>query len=430
MNLAPALLAVAVLVMAANQSASARSEESVHWQIVVLNDEVDVEATVRRLEASAGFASALRYTRAIKGFAAPLSSRQVVRLLADAAVAYVAPDAPVRSADALPIIAGEALPTGVLRVNAATITSAHDSSAVAIAVVDTGIDLANPDLAVIDGINCMRRGASAQDDNGHGTHVAGVIAARNNGIGVVGVAPGSTVVAIKVLDHSGNGRRSQLICGIDWATKHAAALNIRVLNLSVTTPGVSDHNCGRDNHDALHRAVCAGVAAGINFVAAAGNSMADLATVRPAAYPEVLAVTAMADTDGLPGGQGASAMCAPDQLDDVSWRASNYALAQDEAHTIAAPGVCILSTFPGHRYVALSGTSVAAPHVAGAVALCIGTRTTSGPCAVLPPSAVVERVLADATKRLGSDPNYGFEGDPSRPLADRVFGPLVYVGGY
>jgi hypothetical protein len=71
MNLAPALLAVAVLVMAANQSASARSEESVHWQIVVLNDEVDVEATVRRLEASAGFASALRYTRAIKGFAAP-----------------------------------------------------------------------------------------------------------------------------------------------------------------------------------------------------------------------------------------------------------------------------------------------------------------------------------------------------------------------
>ncbi len=109
----------------------------------------------------------------------------------------------------------------------------------------------------------MTEGAAPDDDHGHGMHVAGTIGAANNGIGVVGMAPGTAVYAVKVLNSAGSGSVSNLLCGIDWVTASGGRLNIRVVNMSVAARNVfNDGNCGRSNADPLHRAVCNAASAG------------------------------------------------------------------------------------------------------------------------------------------------------------------------
>src|SRR5205807_7686861 len=117
---------------------------------------------------------------------------------------------------------------------------------------------------------CVKSTASAQDDNGHGTNVAGIIAARDQGAGVVGVAPGTKLYAVKVLSRSGAGSLSQILCGINWVTANAAALNIKVVNMSLAGSGQNDNNCGYTNKDAEHQAICRSTAAGVTYIAAAG----------------------------------------------------------------------------------------------------------------------------------------------------------------
>jgi subtilisin family serine protease len=190
--------------------------------------------------------------------------------------------------------------------------------------------------------------------------------------------------------------------------------------MSLGGSGTDDGNCGKTNGDALHKAICRSVAAGITYVAAAGNSSADLAGFTPAAYNEVLAVTAVADFDGQPGG-GAAATCRY-EVDDSAASFSNFAGSLDAPHTIAAPGVCIQSTWLGGGYNTISGTSMASPHVAGTAALCIGIGACTGD-----PSAVIGKLLTDAaTQPYG----YGFAGDPSSPTAGRYYGFLIHAGGY
>ena len=106
-------------------------------------------------------------------------------------------------------------------------------------MIDTGVDLTHPDLNVVHGTSCVKGNPKANDDNGHGTHVAGTIAAKNNGSGVIGVAPGTTIYAVKVLNRFGSGTWSQVICGIDWVTANSAKLNIKVANLSLGGTGVN-----------------------------------------------------------------------------------------------------------------------------------------------------------------------------------------------
>ena len=299
----------------------------------------------------------------------------------------------------------------------------------AVAVIDTGSG-PHTDLNIVGGVNCSTgRPTNFTDGNGHGTHVAGTIGAKDDANGVVGVAPGVPIYSVRVLNNAGSGSWASVACGIDWVTANAASKGIKVANMSLGGSGSDDGNCGNSNNDALHKAICGSVAAGVTYVVAAGNSNADFAGFVPAAYNEVLTVTAEPDFNGQPGG-GAAATCRTD-VDETPADFSNFTAvgSSDVDHTIAAPGVCILSTWKGGGYNTISATSMASPHVAGTTALCIASGGCGGS-----PSAVITKLRNDAAARPAS---YGFVGDPSNPLTSGgpnpktlYYGYLAYAGGY
>ncbi|MDX6650713.1 MAG: hypothetical protein QOJ97_2664 [Solirubrobacteraceae bacterium] len=383
---------------------------------------VDTETSQR--ERARGFRATLRFHRAVRGFAARLTAGQVSALRADPEVASVVPDRP-RQATGFALAAGQAVPTGVRRIGAGTASTVRGPSTSSVAIIDTGVDLTHPDLNVGPGTDCTGVG-SANDDNGHGSHVAGTIGARNGAGSAVGVAPGTRVLPVKVLDNTGSGSDSTVICGLDWVTAHAASEHIGVANLSLGGLGVYS-TCG-DGTDPLHDAVCRTTGAGVTVVVAAGNDGWDFGAAppdTPAWYPEVLTVTAMSDGDGLAGGSHAPT-CRSGEGDDAPATFSNYStLGTDSAHTIAAPGVCIVSTWKNGGYGVASGTSMATPHIAGLVALCQGESAAPGPCAGMSPANVLTKLRSDAAQAtaLGN----GFTGDPSLPSGSRWYGYLGHV---
>ena len=387
--------------------------------VVVLQEGADANAVVADLEQRHHFTASHRYTAAFAGFAAHLTARQRAAVVQESAVAAIHADRRFRLSAGLPAPRGAVIASGVSRIGGGA-----KAASVAVAVIDTGVDT-HPDLDVRSGTNCVgpfsRRADATLDDNGHGTHVAGTI----GGKGGTGVAPGTVIYAVKVLDATGGGTTSSVICGIDWVTANAAHLGIGVASMSLGMPGASDTSCGRTNADPLHRAICRSVSGGTVYVVAAGNDGRDVAGSIPAAYPEVLAVSAIADTDGAPGGKGAIASCAgPRDRDDSAASFSNYAHRMAEAqHLVAAPGVCIRSTWPHGRYNTISGTSMATPHVSAVVALCLSSGRCHGASA-----DVARQVRADAQAHAtGAN---GFAGDPRHPVTGRIYGDLAWAGGY
>jgi subtilisin family serine protease len=239
-----------------------------------------------------------------------------------------------------------------------------------VAVIDTGIDLDHPDLNVAGGKNCTTS-SGFDDANGHGTHVAGTIGALDNDVGVVGVAPGARVWPVRVLDRRGSGSWSWVICGIDWVTQNKES--IEVANMSLGGSGSEPSASGCVTGNALHDAICRSVAQGVTYTVAAGNESTNAATRVPASFDEVITVSALADFNGLPGG-GAGATCRAD-VDDTFADFSNYGADVD----LIAPGVCINSTWRGGGYNTISGTSMAAPHAAGAAALYKAANPSASP---------------------------------------------------
>ncbi len=272
----------------------------------------------------------------------------------------------------------QVLPWGVDRVDAELVwPSLNTADLIKVGIIDTGISNKHFDLLanIKGGINTINARKGWNDDNGHGSHVAGTVAAVHNTIGVVGVAPAVDLYAIKVLGANGSGYLSDIIEGIQWAVNN----KMQVINMSLGTSS---------NIQSFRDAVIAAKNAGIVVVAAAGNSGG--AVIFPAAYPEAIAVSATDSSDKI-----ASFSSRGPEVD------------------LAAPGVSIYSTYKGTGYATLSGTSMAAPHVAGVAALVLNTPVglyDSNANGKWDPSEV-QKKLQDKAVDLGTtgfDNLYGF----------------------
>ncbi len=364
------LLLIFQLSMATSAAVSADGPPA-RYIVMLATSETSTFAPVRRSQAQAlaqevGAQPEQVYDTVLHGFAGYLTPRQVKRLLQTRQVTAIVPDVETH-------LAAQTVPSGVQRIGTLTnavakIDGIDDPLPIDVAVLDTGIDPSHPDLNVVGGYDCSGSG-SWVDRHGHGTHVAGIIGARDNGFGVVGVAPGARLWAVKVFGDNGTGYVSWLICGLNWVASKADT--IRVANYSGGASGTDTPNCGGTS-DPLHQAVCRVVQAGVTLVVAAGNDGRDASNTIPAAYPEPITVGAIVDTDGKPGGLGPSTSYG---ADDTRASFSNYGIAVD----LYAPGVSILSTVPGGGYQRWSGTSMATPHVAGAAALYLAQNSGASP---------------------------------------------------
>jgi len=279
--------------------------------------------------------------RLINGRSIFLSKRNADLLAKDPNVLRIDDDVEV-SALARVQIQSQTLPWGIQKIQANLVwPTGNTADPIKVGVIDTGISSTHPDLFanIKGGVNTINSRKSWNDDNGHGSHVAGIIAALNNNIGVVGVGPKIDLYAIKVLDASGSGYLSDVIEGLDWAIQN----KMQFVNMSLgTTANIQSFS------DAVKRVN----AAGIVEVAAAGND--GKAVNFPAAYPEVIAVGATDSNNNI-----------------ASWSSRGPEL------DLVAPGVSIYSTYKNSSYATLSGTSMATPHITGTAALVLSTPVGS-----------------------------------------------------
>ena len=335
--------------------------------IVVFHENQDPEAAAHGLQSQYKIVLGGIYRYALKGAVIHASPRQVAAIEQDDRVLFV------EANQVYSINEDQIIPTGIQRIFADTnpnldIDGSDNFRVDAdVAVLDTGIDFDHEDLNLVMAIDCTWSGpkegtcAGTRDDgHGHGTHVAGTIGALDNNTGVVGVAPGVRLWAVKVLTNYGTGTKAQVIAGIDWVAAHAS--EIEVANMSLGGVGESE---------AMDDAIEAAVGAGVTFVLSAGNRGMDVENYHPAGQPDAITVSALADFDGEPGGYGTPACGYDYEVDDTLADFSNYGDGVDTT----APGVCIRSTYPDDRYAWMSGTSMAAPHVSGAAAILASTGT-------------------------------------------------------
>jgi subtilisin family serine protease len=295
----------------------------------------EVVGAVQALEAGHRFHAHHVYSGVLRGFAAWLTARQIEALESDPMVAYVEPDGVMS-------ILVQTVPWGIGRIDAdlSSTRAGNGSGAVAgvnVFIIDTGI-ASHSDLNRVRHVNFTGDGRNT-DCNGHGTHVAGTVAARDNTRDVVGVAPGAPLTGVKVLGCNGSGTTSGVIKGIDWVTSNASK------------PAVANMSLGGGFSRALNDAVLRSVRSGVFYAVAAGNSSAEACDSSPA--------SAGAGTDNGIMTTGAT------DSDDNEASFSNFGSCVD----VWAPGVSIRSTRRGGGTTTFSGTSMASPHVAGTAAL-------------------------------------------------------------
>jgi subtilisin family serine protease len=348
--------------------------------IVVLKDGIDSPGAVARDQTEQrngdlGFV----YRYALKGYSATLPKAAVAALERDPRVDFVSPDRKVE-------LFSQSTPTGIKRIFATEnpnidVDEVDDVRIDAdVAVIDTGV-FEHTDLSISKLTNCVPpkkleepnvkecKDGSATDEDGHGTHVAGTIGAIDNKEWVVGVAPGARIWGVKVFTlnakNKSAGSESWTAAGIDWVTGRYK--DIEVANMSLGCGG--EENEKKEIEECtmkvVETAITGSIEKGIVYVVAAGNETVDAGKyVSPAKHPEVITVSALADYDGEPGG-ATEWTCEDEGKDDTLATFSNFGKAVD----VAAPGACILSTSSAGGLELSSGTSMAAPHVAGAAAI-------------------------------------------------------------
>ena len=305
-----------------------------------------VKAEANRSANAAGAKVKFTYERTIRGFAVNAAPQAVSNMQAkNPRIAYCEQDQ-VYSTSAPPPGKGpgggdggtgsgpaQTTPWGIARVGGGQ-TGATGRAL----VIDSGVDLDHPDLNVNAGLSVnFTRDKDADDGNGHGTHVAGTIAAIDNSIGVIGVAPGAEVIGIKVLDRRGSGSTSGVIAGIEYAASIARSNDVANMSL------------GGGFSQALNDAVIAAAQGGLRFALAAGNESTSATTKSPASanHPNIYTISSFAQGD--------------------NWSSfSNYG---NPPVDYAEPGSAIFSTYMGGGYATLSGTSMASPHAAGLLLL-------------------------------------------------------------
>ena len=283
------------------------------------------------------------YEHTIHGFSASMSANGAANMQRhNAAIAFCEQDQEVEAIQNGPFdfrVLGrpapqppaQSLPWGVQRVKGGANTGSGSGTAW---VIDTGIDLDHPDLNVdVSRSRSFIRDSSPNDANGHGSHVSGIIGAKDNSIGVIGVSPGAILVAVRVLDRNGRGTDSDVIAGVDYVAANGH-------------PGdVANMSLGGSVSQALDNAVVAAAAGGVKFTLAAGNE-SDTATQHSPARangPNVYTVSSFAKGD--------------------KW--SSFSNFGNPPIDFAEPGSSIPSTYKDGGYATLSGTSMAAPHLAG-----------------------------------------------------------------
>ena len=287
----------------------------------------------------------LAYGTALMGFSANLTDQEVAVLRADKRVSYIEADRMFSikiAAKPIPVTPVQSVPYGIARVG-------HASGIGKTAwIIDTGIDFDHPDLTVdiIRQKTFIDRTLTADDDNGHGTHCAGTVAAIDNAIGVIGVAAGATVVPVKVLDHRGSGAYSVVIAGVDYVASAGEAGNSA--NMSLSGPV----------YQALDDAVLAASNKGIFFALAAGNSSDDASNYSPARVngPYVWTISAM----------------------DINDNWAYFSCYGNPPVDYCEPGISILSCWNDGFYNTISGTSMASPHMCGILLITGGHPVTSG----------------------------------------------------
>ncbi len=444
---------VALFVFNVTADAAGRSSEVIPGRFIVVlhqnggEDQGNVAANAasiaNELSKRHGLTLGHVYSRALRGFSAAIPEGRLKALRADSRINYIEPDITVYLTKGKPPGKGgggedpppaQETPTGIARINADKSVAANIDGVdntrvdVDVAVIDTGVSDTHPDINFISarGITFanVRRNPNGRDDNGHGSHVAGTIGAIDNDFGVVGVAPGARIWSVKVLDKRGSGWLSDILAGIDWVTIRAG--EIEVVNMSIGGTGRSD---------AYRTAIASSVSAGIFYAVSAGNSARDVYgsggfntgdESLPAAYPEVAAVSALADSDGESGGLGGATSYGPD---DTMATFSNYSrsvvvgnpvVSSGAAIDVAAPGVDIKSTWKDSGYNTISGTSMASPHVAGAAALYISVNPRPAGVSGADWVATVRQALIDMATPGDYDPSTDRDGNIE---------PVLNVGG-